>query len=66
MYDTGALKKLLGGQPGGRKRKTYVKVEGWCQIGIEEYECKKIENKNTRGNRIGVSREGGGGRQCQI
>jgi hypothetical protein len=37
---------LLGDKLGGgrKERRTLMKVDGWCAIGLEEYGCKKMEN----------------------
>jgi len=41
-----SVKMLLGDKLGGgrKERRTLIKVDGWCVMGLEEYRCKKAEN----------------------
>ena len=42
----------------GEKKKTQIKVEGLCWIGLEEYGCEQIENESLGQNRMDICREG--------
>ena len=60
------VKKLLEGKPGGgrkKERKISIKVDRWCPIGLEKYECKTMENKNSERNRMGICQEGSQGQK---
>jgi hypothetical protein len=52
------VKKLTGRQNRREKtRKTRTRVDGRCQIGLEEYGCEKMENRSFAQNRMGISHE---------
>jgi hypothetical protein len=53
------VKEFTGRQTRRRekKRKTKIRVAGWCKIGLDEYACKKMKNKSFRQNRMGISHE---------
>lgn len=58
-------KEVIGRQTRRREeeRKIQIKVDIWCPIGLEKYECKTMENKNSGQNRMGICQEGSKGQK---
>ena len=62
------VKKLLESKPGGGRKKgrPVIKVDGWCQIGLDGCGCGNVENKSFGQNRMGICHEGRQGQTWKV